>query len=117
MKMLCYTALGDFLPTHAEWVGEDVVILARPTSELPATKFVGIHRDYINETLDADPIPPTWTYVHNDRISGCAYLPRSQRMAFYARSEERRVGKECVSTCRSRWSPYHSKKKIDIRQG
>src|SRR3546814_15278820 len=24
------------------------------------------------------------------------------------RSEERRVGKECVSTCRSRWSPYHS---------
>src|SRR3546814_12537734 len=28
-----------------------------------------------------------------------------------ARSEERRVGKECVSTCRSRWSPYHSKKK------
>src|SRR3546814_1010522 len=26
---------------------------------------------------------------------------------FYARSEERRVGKECVSTCRSRWSPYH----------
>src|SRR3546814_14444943 len=24
-----------------------------------------------------------------------------------ARSDERRVGKECVSTCRSRWSPYH----------
>src|SRR3546814_6890953 len=29
----------------------------------------------------------------------------------FLRSEERRVGKECVSTCRSRWSPYHSKKK------
>src|SRR3546814_11135874 len=28
-----------------------------------------------------------------------------------SRSEERRVGKECVSTCRSRWSPYHYKKK------
>src|SRR3546814_15441396 len=27
------------------------------------------------------------------------------------RSEERRVGKECVSTCRSRWSPYHKNKK------
>src|SRR3546814_14406453 len=26
------------------------------------------------------------------------------------RSDERRVGKECVSTCRSRWSPYHEKK-------
>src|SRR3546814_18064993 len=32
------------------------------------------------------------------------------------RSEERRVGKECVRTCRSRWSPYPTKKKqkIDI---
>src|SRR3546814_11389463 len=28
-----------------------------------------------------------------------------------ARPEERRVGNECVSTCRSRWSPYHEKKK------
>src|SRR3546814_15872193 len=27
--------------------------------------------------------------------------------ALLTRSEERRVGKECVSTCRSRWSPYH----------
>src|SRR3546814_11352557 len=27
--------------------------------------------------------------------------------AVSVRSEERRVGKECVSTCRSRWSPYH----------
>src|SRR3546814_9463547 len=29
------------------------------------------------------------------------------RLAEHARSEERRVGKECVSTVRSRWSPYH----------
>src|SRR3546814_14196325 len=28
-------------------------------------------------------------------------------VAWSLRSEERRVGKECVSTCRSRWSPYH----------
>src|SRR3546814_12706661 len=32
----------------------------------------------------------------------------------HGRSEERRVGKECVSTCRSRWSPYHYKKKKKI---
>ena len=30
-----------------------------------------------------------------------------QLKASGARSEERRVGKECVTTCRSRWSPYH----------
>src|SRR3546814_17274140 len=29
------------------------------------------------------------------------------------RSEESRVGKECVSTCRSRWSPHHEKKKTN----
>src|SRR3546814_12982146 len=28
-------------------------------------------------------------------------------LGLLVRSEERRVGKECVSTCRSRWSPYH----------
>src|SRR3546814_16991083 len=32
----------------------------------------------------------------------------------FLRSEERRVGKECVSTFRSRWSPYHSKKKKNL---
>src|SRR3546814_11573312 len=31
----------------------------------------------------------------------------SYRYLIESRSEERRVGKECVSTCRSRWSPYH----------
>src|SRR3546814_12962734 len=32
---------------------------------------------------------------------------RPHRLLLMLRSEERRVGKECVSTCRSRWSPYH----------
>src|SRR3546814_18286589 len=31
----------------------------------------------------------------------------------HGRSEERRVGKECVSTCRSRWSPSHEQKQTD----
>src|SRR3546814_11870000 len=37
--------------------------------------------------------------------------PTAVAIQDHERSEERRVGKECVSTCRSRWSPYHSKKK------
>src|SRR3546814_7343132 len=40
------------------------------------------------------------------RIHGCAHPARKRRKAG-ERSEERRVGTECVSTCRSRWSPYH----------
>src|SRR3546814_19410146 len=33
--------------------------------------------------------------------------PTEATLEAVKRSEERRVGKECVSTCRSRWSPYH----------
>src|SRR3546814_11282690 len=37
-------------------------------------------------------------------LAGLMFVPPADVEA--ARSEERRVGKECVSTCRSRWSPY-----------
>src|SRR3546814_1125960 len=47
-------------------------------------------------------------------IAVAIYGAEVRRRALFAvpgledrRSEERRVGKECVSTCRSRWSPYH----------
>src|SRR3546814_17304611 len=43
-------------------------------------------------------------------VAYLAMQPTSIRRR-WARSEERRVGKECVSTCRSRWSPYHYIKK------
>src|SRR3546814_12301028 len=39
------------------------------------------------------------------------FLGAALLFAFAVRSEERRVGQECVSTCRSRWPPYHYKKK------
>src|SRR3546814_4439492 len=39
-----------------------------------------------------------------ERMAGTTQKP--QISAGHRRSEERRVGKECVSTCRSRWSPY-----------
>src|SRR3546814_11148575 len=41
-------------------------------------------------------------------MDGCRHTPPFTSAA--RRSEERRVGKECVSTCRSRCSPYHYKK-------
>src|SRR3546814_17478938 len=36
-----------------------------------------------------------------------AFVAAMEDLGRIRRSEERRVGKECVSTCRSRWSPYH----------
>src|SRR3546814_13551720 len=58
-----------------------------------------------------------------DPIRGClpdvTCAPPTPRPVFLShctttrkRSEERRVGKECVSTCRSRWAPYPSKKTL-----
>src|SRR3546814_7555536 len=42
-------------------------------------------------------------------VLGTDVVLKFENLQFIAafRSEERRVGKECVSTCRSRWSPYH----------
>src|SRR3546814_10104905 len=53
--------------------------------------------NYRGDRLNAQKIPPIgWTV-------GEIILTES----IVGRSEERRVGKECVSTCRSRWAPYH----------
>src|SRR3546814_16234729 len=48
-------------------------------------------------------LPPVWQKI--TLFNPVVYLISGFR------SEERRVGKECVSTCRSRWSPSHYKKK------
>src|SRR3546814_8955759 len=59
----------------------------------------------------ADRPPPSdqhWGFDHvrhSESISLGFLFPDSSGQS--ERSEERRVGKECVSTCRSRWSPYH----------
>src|SRR3546814_3754741 len=53
----------------------------------------------------------TAVILNIDPVEQRASLSRKRLMPFSAgdvdRSEERRVGKECVSTCRYRWSPYH----------
>src|SRR3546814_16201471 len=46
---------------------------------------------------------------HTDGLRPDRFDQRQQQL-LHRRSEESRVGKECVSTCRSRWSPSHSKK-------
>src|SRR3546814_6969182 len=66
------------------WVStDDVTYQQLGTITEPATQGV----------LTAD--LPTYAGTNPDMTNTCS------------RSEERRVGKECVSTCRSRWSPYH----------
>src|SRR3546814_15820876 len=44
---------------------------------------------------------------HDDRGVALSLTIGARKNDIACRSEERRVGKECVSTCRSRWSPYY----------
>src|SRR3546814_11035726 len=60
-------------------------------------------------TVTCSPEATTTSY------SRASYSRETSPHHLTSRSEERRVGKECVSTCRSRWSPYHSKKNIHSR--
>src|SRR3546814_18924987 len=46
-------------------------------------------------------------YQRQDTSAPEDYYNGNSTFQLCNRSEERRVGKECVSTCRSRWSPYH----------
>src|SRR3546814_13106130 len=61
-------------------------------------------------------------YIGRQRLpwTGNRVVSREHRppdgLADRTRSEERRVGKEWVRTCRSRWSPYHKKKKIEKKK-
>src|SRR3546814_20555837 len=56
-------------------------------------------------TFPADPVIEKKAQPHDPPRTNATYVRQ------HARSEERRGGKECVSTCRSRWSPDHSKNK------
>src|SRR3546814_16686171 len=67
-----------------------------------AFALVWFHRDEVKSEYDDDwygCVHPVEFYPGNMKIYHESLVS--------ARSEERRVGKECVSTCRSRWSPSH----------
>src|SRR3546814_12008928 len=64
--------------------------------------------DWSSDVCSSDLIARSMLVVAHSRI---ALLKHPRAISRTGRSEERRVGKECVSTCRSRWSPYHYKKK------
>src|SRR3546814_2878299 len=72
------------------------------SSDLTADKKVGCVATGLPGTLLGHKARhPAHQRILNVGRGNVAYLRSGNR------SEERRVGKECVSTCRSRWSPYH----------
>src|SRR3546814_14451371 len=68
------------------------------------------HRDdvrWFDNPLDSDPAAVLATVTGLAQMGFGVLLQHLVSSAERFRSEERRVGKECVSTCRSRWSTYH----------
>src|SRR3546814_10400059 len=63
---------------------------------------VGRHQPSFDECMQQGGPAPHITVPTPAHCARVAPVDRQRR-----RSEERRVGKECVRTCRSRWSPYH----------
>src|SRR3546814_18835448 len=86
-------ALQALIDNHADAVNVHAAI----------TQIIARHCDMATELgLDAEAV----LGARFAELSALADDP-GRLAADLPRSEERRVGKECVSTCRSRWSPYH----------
>ena len=70
-------------------------------NDLMITGLIGL-RPRMDNTVEVNPLIPEgkWDYFCLDNV---LYHGRN----LIQRSEERRVGKECLRLCRSRWSPYH----------
>src|SRR3546814_15250258 len=95
-------------PVRGDWMNESVVrhdwdkaevlaMFARPFADLMFDAQT-VHRQH----FDANAVQKA--QLLSIKTGGCA---ENCGYCSQSRSEERRVGKECVSTCRSRWAPKH----------
>ena len=95
------------LPDLPEWQEPEWVV--RQAFPAFATALRTLHRPH--EPFDIDPGGAAWTRLAYDELLAgqlaLALVRAHLRRPAGQRSEERRVGKECWITCRSRWSPYH----------
>src|SRR3546814_14526594 len=90
-------------------LGEKIaIVILHPARTAPAAAFVLYQLKPRLNPLDIEGSANVGTFELGMRIVAVADAGLELReQAIAQRSEERRVGKECVSTCRSRWSPYH----------
>src|SRR3546814_19978636 len=88
--------------------GEDDAARQRAHAGRPARLLAGDH----HPRLLPRPCQPLRRAGGGGRAASRRRALRGRRHLCGTRSEERRVGKECVSPCRSRWPPYHSNKKV-----
>src|SRR3546814_12859901 len=83
--------------------GEALSTVLERERVLPTDKVL----DIVAQTASALHAAHAAGLVHRDIKPGNLLITPEGRVKITDRSEERRVGKECVSTCSSRWSPSH----------
>src|SRR3546814_16284529 len=97
---VCSSDLAEYEPLYA-----DFGMGTTTWSPLASGLLTGKYNDGVPD--DSRMASEDYAWLQRDVFGDAA----SRRLP---RSEERRVGKECVSTCSSRWSPYHYKTNIFI---
>src|SRR6059058_4161794 len=102
--------LGEFMsfPPFQVWIG----LAQKENLALVLFVGLGIKQEDRFLLLDAGEIKKVGIWLEHQRAvcvrgQNVVGIESGQRIGQQQRSEERRVGKECVTTCRSRWSPYH----------
>src|SRR3546814_15612319 len=101
---VCSSDLTIIEPLRADWAGVRVAateLIDQGKAE-EARRTVEAFHTRLAQTRVLDPACGTGNFLY-------VAMARMKELEgeVLDRSEERRVGKECVSTCRSRWSPYH----------
>src|SRR3546814_4656600 len=97
--MMCiYTVLCSFFIFFFKQKTAYEMRISDWSSDVCSSDLLELDREIRNAAFGVELVRP------GDCLRG-THLDAARARA--ARSEERRVGKECVSTCRSRWSPYH----------
>src|SRR3546814_19975462 len=91
-------ATGTLKPFDVDRSGEKIPQAPRLTWNIGATQVIPISFGQLSVHAD---------YAYISRRAAYQNTAADQATQNVKRSEERRVGTECVSTCRSRWSPYH----------
>src|SRR3546814_18472529 len=92
---------SDLMKDDSEFLG---TVAKDVEQHLPADADKAVARRTIDlaAVMDLNVVPVREAISNRPRADRVVRLQVSD-----GRSEERRVGKECVSTCRSRWLPYH----------
>src|SRR3546814_20453595 len=100
---------GDLIPSGStlaviETEGDGEV--EAPPADTPVEQEIVAETPGAEEVSVAE-VAPTPESVRAELVEAPSLPSEEKSSPSTSRSEERRVGKECVRTCRSRWSPYH----------